>query len=316
MTDAVQSAPENITVGEWNPEKWITQSPAEGIRSLFAYVDKEASKAVSWYESAKRKKAPTSRLLRAFAIVLFVLGGLAPIVAGLVGVETADKAAKMVIITQSGYVVLGVAAGLLAFDRYFGFSSGWIRYMTSLATIERLRAEFLFDWTRLLQEAPATIDVGTKLKFLARAQAFQRGVSEIVEKETAAWVVEFQSSIADLEKVVQAQRQAAEANAQAATKQERELRDRIKKEEEETVAANRPGAVNIEIVGDEGGPYQIFVDGQKVQEASGRSAALRDLPKGQHAIEVRGAVDGKPISAAQIIKVEPGGIAQVKFTPS
>ena len=210
--------------------------------------------------------------------------------------------------------MLGLAAGLLAFDRYFGTSSGWIRYMTSLAAIERLRAEFLFDWTALLQKAPAAIDSEAKLVFLTRAQTFQKGVSEIVEKETAAWVAEFQSSIADLEKAVQTQRQAAETNAQAAVKQHEELRARVKKEEEDAAAANQPGAVNIEVVGDTGSPVEIFLDGKKVQETGGRSATLTNLPKGQHAIEVRSVKDGKPISASKIIKVEPGSLQELKLT--
>jgi hypothetical protein len=58
------------------------------------------------------------------------------------------------------------AAGFLAFDRYFGTSSGWIRYMTSLAAIERLRAEFLFDWTALLQKSPASIEDRSLLDLL------------------------------------------------------------------------------------------------------------------------------------------------------
>lgn len=181
MADDSQPVPENITVGKWDPEIWKSRSPDEAIHSLFAYVDTEASKAVAWYENAKGSKATSSRVFRGFAIVLFVLGGLAPIAAGIMSKATAD--AEMVVITQSGYMMLGIAAGLLAFDRYFGVSSGWIRYMTSLAAIERLRAEFLFDWTALLQKAPATIDSETKLVFLTRAQAFQKGVSEIVERD-------------------------------------------------------------------------------------------------------------------------------------
>ena len=312
MTDDLQPVPENITVGKWDPETWKSKPPVEAIHALFAYVDNEASKAVAWYENAKGKKASLSRWLRGGSIVLFVLGGLAPIAAGIIGNGAADP--KMVLVTQSGYLMLGLAAGVLAFDRYFGVSSGWIRYMTSMAAIERLRAEFLFDWTALLQKAPATIDSEAKLVFLTRAQAFQKGVAEIVEKETAAWVVEFQSSIADLEKAVQTQKQAAETNAQAAVKQHEELRARMKKEEEEAAAANQPGAVNIEVVGDTGSPVEIFLDGKKVQETGGRSATLTNLPKGQHAIEVRSVKDGKPISASKIIKVDPGSIQELKLT--
>jgi len=67
MTDASQLTSENITVGKWDPDTWKSQPPEEAIHSLFVYVETEANKAVAWYEDAKRKKASTSRALRALA---------------------------------------------------------------------------------------------------------------------------------------------------------------------------------------------------------------------------------------------------------
>jgi hypothetical protein len=248
------------------------------------------------------------------AIVLFVLGGLAPIVAGFLhGDNTADR---MVEINQSGYLMLGLAAGLLAFDRYFGVSSGWIRDMTSLAGIERLRSEFMLDWTVMLQKAPTSIDASAVLPFLERAQTFQKAVLEIVEKETAAWIVEFQSSVADLDKVVQAQKQAADADVQAALKQEAEVRDRRKREDQAATADRQPGAINLEIEGDFEGPMQILVDGTKVKETTARATALTNLVKGQHAIEVRGVKAGKPVSASKVVSIDPGKTIDLKIAPS
>jgi hypothetical protein len=262
----VQQVPENITVSDWDPSSWKSTTAEEAIHSLFGYADTEAKNVVAWYEKAKHRKAHASSALRGFAIAFFIVGGLAPILAGFLnGVETTEW---MIIIAQCGYLMLGVAAGSLAFDRYFGMSSGWIRYMTTLAAIERLRAEFLFDWASLLQKAPATIDDATKLLFLARAQAFQKGVLELVEKESAAWVAEFQSSVADLEKVVQAQKQVAEANLQAALKQEAEMRERLKREEQTAAADRQPGAINIEIEGDMEGAMEILLDGNRVKETA------------------------------------------------
>jgi hypothetical protein len=218
------SAQVNLTVADWDPSRWNDLSPEQAIHSLFVYADTEARKAVAWYEKAKHRKALASRWLRGIAIVFFIIGGLAPILAGFIRDD--NGAREMVAITQSGLMALAIAAGLIAFDRFFGMSSGWIRYMTSLAAIDRLRGEFLLDWTALLQDARAPIDDATRLIFLERAQTFQQGVIELVEKETAAWVAEFQSSVADLEKLVAAQRKATEASTQAARKHEDRMRAR------------------------------------------------------------------------------------------
>jgi hypothetical protein len=307
-----QPIPKNIIVSDWDPSSWKSMPPQDAIHALFSFANSEAKNVTVWYQKAKRGKAMSSRLLRGLAIVLFVLGGLAPIVAGFLhGDNTGDR---MVAINQGGYLMLGVAAGLLAFDRYFGVSSGWIRYMTSLAGIERLRSEFMLDWTVMLQKAP-TIDASAVLPFLERAETFQKAVLEIVEKETAAWVVEFQSSVADLDKVVQAQKQAADANVQAALKQEAEVRDRLKREDQAAAVDRQPGAINLEIEGDIEGTMQILLDGTEVKQTTARATALTNLAKGQHAIEVRGVKGGKPVSASKVVSIEPGKTVDLKLAP-
>jgi hypothetical protein len=302
---------ENIIVSSWDPSTWKSSPAEEAVQTLFSYSHQEATNAVAWYEAAKRRKANASRWLRGSSIVLFVFGGLAPIVSGFMhGQGSADQT---VFIGQCGYLMLGLAAGMLAFDRFFGMSSGWIRYMTSLGTLERLRAEFMFDWTVLLQKAPATIDDATRLLFLERAQTFQKAVLELIERETAAWVAEFQSSVADLDKAVQAQRQATEASIQAALKQQAEVRQQAKKEEQ-TAVADR-GAINLEIDGDIEGTLEIFLDGDRVKETGARSTALLNLPRGPHSVAVKGIKAGKAVSAERAITVNPGAAVDLKLTP-
>src|SRR5262249_4518074 len=160
----------NIIVSDFDPGKWRGKNAPDAIHELFGFSNGEAKNVAAWYQAAKNRKAVASRSLRGIAIALFVIGGLAPIVAGFWhGDQTADR---MVAINQSGYFMLGLAAGMLAFDRYFGVSSGWIRYMTSLAAVERLRSEFMFDWTVMLKKAPATLDDSAVTAFLERAQTF------------------------------------------------------------------------------------------------------------------------------------------------
>jgi hypothetical protein len=309
--------PKDLILPAWDPEKWKAEKAEDAIHHLFEYVTGGAVVTVGWYGRAKSRKALVSRGLRAVAIVLFVLGGLTPIVASLVGGGAADAAASnklTLTVTQAGFAALGLAAGFLAFDRFFGMSSGWIRYMTSLGSIERLRAEFLFDWAKLLENTPAPIDTAHKLEFLVRAQAFQKAVFEVVDKETAAWVAEFQSSIADLEKAVQAQRQAADANAQAAVKQHEEYQERARKAAEEAALNKRPGSVNIEVTGTVGDTIEIFVDGTKVRENPGRSSTVSNLPPGLTPLEVRTVVGGKTLQASKIVEIKPAAVAEWKPT--
>jgi hypothetical protein len=126
---------------------------------------------------------------------------MAPLLAGFYRGE--HNALHALHIIEGGYVSLAVAAGLVAFDRFFGQSSGWIRYMMTLAAVERLIAEFQTDWARLLQEAEATPGPASKSDaFLERAADARRQLFDLVEAETALWASEFRTSLSELDLIV------------------------------------------------------------------------------------------------------------------
>ena len=41
--------------------------------------------------------------------------------------------------SQVGYVLLGIAGGLVLLDRFFGYSSGWMQYIVAMQAIEKAR---------------------------------------------------------------------------------------------------------------------------------------------------------------------------------
>jgi hypothetical protein len=199
-------AHDDIKLEEWDPTAWSKLPPEEAAKHLLDHVLAQATEAESWYRRRKGQRATLSRALRAIAIVLAAVGGLAPILAGLrAGAITMETAT---VISQLGYLFIGVAAGLMAFDRYFGVSTGWLRYVTALGAIQRLRAEFLFQWSELLLEVanpPTRHDLS---RLVDKARSFRLAVIDIVARETDAWNTEFKSSFADLEKVVRVEREA------------------------------------------------------------------------------------------------------------
>jgi len=102
---------------------------------------------------------------------------------------------------QLGYLLIALGAACIALDRFFGYSSGWIRYITTALVIERSVDEFRLDWTRsmaALQGSQPTAEQLDKLFHLCRQ--FAVGVRAQVEQETRAWVLEFQSSLSELER--------------------------------------------------------------------------------------------------------------------
>ena len=99
-----------------------------GLRDLYGWVEQFAGETIDWYMSEKKRKARWSRSLRALAAILATLGGAIPVAA---------LAAGKPVYGNWGFVLLALAAGTLAYDRFFGYSSAWLRYM---ATAINLRA--------------------------------------------------------------------------------------------------------------------------------------------------------------------------------
>jgi hypothetical protein len=188
----------------WDPITWSQLPPHDGLKGLFDHALGRAREAEVWYERHKKSPQAWSRAIRAVAIIFGAIGGLAPIIAGLRFASITPEIASL--ISQLGYLLIGIAAGLLAFDRYFGLSSGWMRYVTALTALQRLKSAFVLDWSELLLTLPPPSSKDDLLPFLETTRQFCLAVVDLVAKETDAWSREFQSTVADLEKLVKVAR--------------------------------------------------------------------------------------------------------------
>jgi hypothetical protein len=194
---------------------WNDTEVQNSLQVLHQYVEDQAQKQINWYWDKKRAKAQVSVLLRFTAIVLFVLGGLVPIVKATL---PATVAAKFPFdFGQSGYLLIGVAAGCMALDRFFGYSTGWIRYVTTAMAIEKSLEEFRLEWTRTMAKMRGASPTPEELETLIQTSAaFSLAIKSQVEQETKAWVVEFQTNLSQLEKDLQAKADEAKARAKPA----------------------------------------------------------------------------------------------------
>jgi hypothetical protein len=87
------------------------------LGELYGWVEQFASETIGWYLGEKERKASWSRGLRALAAALATLGGAIPVAA---------LAASKPVYGNWGFVLLAFAAGSLAYDRFFGYSSAWL----------------------------------------------------------------------------------------------------------------------------------------------------------------------------------------------
>lgn len=168
---------------------WGEGDLAASLEAVYHWVEGEGIRAASWYLNEKRSKARWSRVLRIVAILFATAGAALPFVAantGRIGFEW-------------GYVMLALAAGAVAMDRFFGFSTAWMRYMTAELGIQQRLRELQFEWTRLLLERGSrSISAHEASDVLAKLADAAADLHSEIRRETAAWADEFQSNIGEL----------------------------------------------------------------------------------------------------------------------
>lgn len=117
---------------------WDDGDPRAQLQRLYSWGERTALDAIGWYMGRKPRTARRSQLLRAGSIVFATLGGAVPVAA---------LAAARPALANWGFVLLALAAGSMAFDRFFGYSASWARHLTAAATLRGLLAEYQLTWT-------------------------------------------------------------------------------------------------------------------------------------------------------------------------
>ncbi|MEU7099071.1 SLATT domain-containing protein [Streptomyces longwoodensis] len=160
------------------------------IRELFAWVESFAVESINWYSREKVSKARWSRFLRLSAVLSFALGTVTPVVA--VGMGWSKEAIW-------GYGLIGMGACCVAVDKVCGFSSSWMRYVSTAISLNRQLVMFQASWPRSeakISREPNAENFSQAVQDLVN---FVDGFSLAMETETLAWVSEFQNHILQLE---------------------------------------------------------------------------------------------------------------------
>lgn len=163
--------------------------PQATVQMLYDQAESYALAIREWYLADKRAKRRYSRFLRAAAIVLAAVGGVAP----LAPLVTQNSGARW------GYVFLALAAACVAFDRVFGLSAAWMRDIAGAQSADRIRAELYNEWAKILTAAGAEDRAELQLALLDRTSL---ALANILNAETSEWRREFESSLEQLKSMV------------------------------------------------------------------------------------------------------------------
>jgi hypothetical protein len=186
----VEERPRDVATPSLGELDWSPEGRSASLSKVYAHADGLALAAEQWYARRRRRKRIGGMFVRVSAIVLGAVAVILPIVAQ-IGVGADGKPS---IEPAWASVVLGAAAALVALDLYFGFTSGWMRFMAAEMQLTRLRHDFEYRW-EAARASGAPFD-----ELLEHARAFVLAVHAELERETSAWVSEFRSNLAVTER--------------------------------------------------------------------------------------------------------------------
>jgi len=256
------------------------QADPAALERLVAGASARATEAVSWYLSAKRGKARWARLLRVAAIFGVAAAGVIPVVVTLIHREDGSQ------LFNAAWASIAIAgsAFCVALDRFFGFSTAWIRYMTTELEIQRQLHAFQYDGQfDRVGWADGRPTAEQFAQTLGRCKGFVQEIDKLIQQETNLWVVEFQDA---LKQVDEASRAKPAAAAQA--------------------------AINISVSGIDAAEsgWLLAIDDGTPAVRFGKTAAVPVLP-GMHVVSVSAQVGERRRTAEKAVSVTAGSAAEV-----
>jgi hypothetical protein len=184
-------------------------------------------------------------------------------------------------------ILLGVAAALLALDRFYGTTSGWVRYVLAARQLTEAMDDFQlsFEVQRLSWGQPEPT-AEQALAALAGVHKFVKRVNEIVTDETKTWAAEFAEVLKQIDEQMKTAGQ-----------------------------AKRQSAIQVTVTnGDQCQPgWKLQVGNHVPEDRVGKDASVA-VPPDLYVVRITGKIGGKPVQAEKAVTVTAGEIQKVELT--
>lgn len=186
-------------------DQYRNKSVDETLQSIYEHACNTAGTICRWYWISIKTKRRTSLSVRFVTFTLAIMGTVLPIMAGLI-----ESTSVRLQFTQFGVAGLALAGLLQVADKVFGWSSGWLRYITTVTAMETLNRRFELEWAGLMLKKNEPLDQCDTKELFDLARRFEDEIIRLQKEETEKWVVEFNSGIALLGEVIRSQRESGQ----------------------------------------------------------------------------------------------------------
>jgi hypothetical protein len=285
-------------------DSYKQKKPEEAAGTIYQHIADTSTMICTWYWTSIRSKKSTSLVARALAFAGLVAGTALPIFAALQKEDTAK-----LMFTQWGVGLLATSGLLLVADRVFGWSSGWMRYITTVTTMENLTRAFQLEWGRLLLTKSTPLDLSDAKSLYELAASLEQELVKLQAEETTKWCAEFNTGISLLEAMIKSQREETDKKLDA-------IRTSLSTQQKTIAAdekANRPGAIEATLSHKaEPKTVHVSLDTETPSAFVGTVWSRSPVEPGIHILHVRTA-DNPPIVAQRAIEVGPSAVARVEI---
>jgi len=250
------------------------------LAQLHKHAEEHARGSINWYLKARKPKKRCARYMRAGAILLVGLAGIIPVLSEMESLEGIPAGIAT--------IALGLSALLIAYDRFFGCSTAWMRYIATEHSIRQALHRYQYDMEELrLQWTGGQPDEAQALAYLSKSRDFIVEVDGLVRAETDLWLAEFRDSIDNIDAAI---------------------RDR------KSLPVGT-GGVNLTLTNanDVEGDWGLSIDRRPVENRSGASAAVSGLSPGSHSLRVTGTVSGEVRAQERLVDVQADSLSDVQI---
>lgn len=256
-------------------------SPETVLAEVHRYVLENAVREVGWYSASLGSKRRWSMGLRGGALFLVALSGVLPLLNTLWTETRWPSWGVFPLPMTSLTLFLVLASGLVAIDKFWGFSSGWLRYLRTRQMLENRIEVFHLDWAGAWPSKTGSLSAAEVAGLITIARKFLDDVNLLVGEETNAWIQEFNASLQSLEAQVE------------------------KRRAERDAVAGDTGNLDLKLVS-EGFESWTAVAADRSQTFTGRTGTLSQVPAGLQVLVVTGRKKGVEFRTQRSVTVAAG----------
>lgn len=274
--------PKNLKPTDFPKLTWEPQKSGERLDKLCEYATSQAQEAIYWYFSRKKWRRHFGRSLRVIAILLVAFAGILPIINEILGKDG-------IIHSLWSTLALSVAATLILLDRFYGFTTGWIRFLLAELQISQALETFQLEIEQQkLNWSHAEPTQEQAQAMLLQIQQFLKQIREIIHGETMQWATEFA-----------------------------EILKQIDEQAKLAAQAERKSMLQITVTnGDQcADGWMLTVGNRSPEKHHGKEGAI-EVPPGLHIVKIFAQIDSQPVHDEKPVKVNPGEIGTLEFTLS